>query len=155
MIAIGAVRIGAAVRSDTNRPYVSTMASLRRDLAGAEQVLLALAPTGDHMMKVIERFGLTATIAPKLRRFDTATLLNKYLTEHPGVKMLGISPATEIKAWHDKGVAWAGPIPDEIQIVLPYSAAMLTSAPAEPSKKLLTYLATPTARQHFLKSGIE
>ena len=30
-------------------------------------------------MAVIERLGLTATVTPKLKRFDTATLLNKHL----------------------------------------------------------------------------
>jgi hypothetical protein len=58
--------------------------------------------------------------------------------------------------WRGKGVAWAGAIPDEIQIVLPYSVAALTQSRAgEPARALLRFLATPDARRHFIASGVE
>ncbi len=155
LVPIGAVRIGAAVRADAPRPDVSTMPALRQALTSADAVLLTLAPTGDHLLQVIERFGLTATVAPKLKRFDTATLLNRHLAENAGPGALGFGPATEILAWRGRGVAWGGPIPDEIQIVLPYSAAMLAGASAEASRALLAFLATPPARLFFLASGVE
>jgi molybdate transport system substrate-binding protein len=155
LLAIGAVRIGAVVRADAPKPDVSTMPALRQALGSADAVLLTLAPTGDHLMQVIERFGLTATVTPKLKRFDTATLLNRHLVENADRGALGFGPATEILAWRDRGVAWGGPIPDEIQIVLPYSAAMLTGARADGSRALLAFLATPPARRFFLASGVE
>jgi hypothetical protein len=63
---------------------------------------------------------------------------------------------TEIKSWQDKGVAYAGAIPDEIQVVLPYSAAMLSRTQArEPARALLAFLATAEARRHFIASGVE
>lgn len=156
MVAIGAVRIGAAVRTDAPRTDVSTMDALHRTLSAAEAVLLTLAPTGDHLMQVIARIGLTDRLAGKLRRFDTATLLNRHLAESAGPGAIGFGPATEIQSWRDKGIAWAGAIPEEIQIVLPYSAAMLarTRSP-EHARALLAFLATPAARRHFLASGVE
>jgi molybdate transport system substrate-binding protein len=155
LVAIGAVRFGAVVREDAPRPDLSSMDALRRSLVSASSVLLTLAPTGDHMMKVIERFGLTTTIAPKLKRFDTATLLNKFIAEQPDKGVLGFGPSTEILAWRSKGVAWGGPVPDEIQIVLPYSAAMLSRAQVEPARKFLAFLASAPGRKHFLDSGVE
>jgi molybdate transport system substrate-binding protein len=156
VVAIGAVRIGAAVREDALRPDVSTMDALRRSLMAADSVLLTLAPTGDHLLKVIERIGLADSIKGKLKRFDTATLLNKHLAETAGPGALGFGPATEIMVWRGKGVAWAGAIPDEIQIVLPYSGAMLTRTQAkEDARALLAFIATPEARKHFLDSGVE
>lgn len=156
MVAIGAVRIGAAVREDAPRPDVSTMEALRRSLVAADSVLLTLAPTGDHLMKVIERIGLTDTVKGKLKRFDTATLLNKHLAEAAGPRALGFGPATEIMVWRGKGVAWGGAIPDKIQIVLPYSGAMLTRTQAKAdARALLAFIATPEARKHFLDSGVE
>ena len=155
MLAIGAVRMGAVVKTGAPRPDVSSMDALRRTFVSAEAVLLTLAPTGDHLMKVIERFGLTATVAPKLQRFDTATLLNKHLSDNGSNGAIGFGPATEILAWRGKGVEWGGPVPDEIQIVLPYSAVMLSGAKAEPARKLLAFLATAPARKHFTDSGVE
>jgi ABC-type molybdate transport system substrate-binding protein len=155
VIAIGAVRIGAAVREGAPRPDVSTMDALRRALVAADAVLLTLAPTGDHLMDVIARLGLAATIAGKLQRFDTATLLNRRLAA-AGTGAIGFAPATEIHSWSGKGVAWAGAIPDEIQVVLPYSAAIIArTQAAEQARALLASLTTPQARRHFLDSGVE
>src|SRR5262245_51728648 len=65
VIAIGSVRIGAAVRAEAPRPDVSSMPALRQALATADAVLLTLAPTGDHLMRVIARLGLTDAVASK------------------------------------------------------------------------------------------
>jgi molybdate transport system substrate-binding protein len=156
IIDIGAVRIGAAVRSGAPRPDVASMAALRHALLSADVVLLTLAPTGDHLVKVIERLGLAAEVARKLKRFDTATQLNKHLAETESPAALGFGPATEILAWGDKGVTYAGAVPDEIQVVLPYQAAMLThTAAGTDARALLAYLASPDARRHFRASGVE
>ena len=155
LISIGAVRIGAVVRTDASPPDVSSMDAFRRTVASADAVLLTLAPTGDHLMAVIDRLGLTANVAAKLKRFDTATLLNQHLADNPGKGAVGFGPATEILAWRGKGVAWGGPVPDDIQIVLPYSAAMLDRGHGEASRQFLAFLATAEARKHFLDSGVE
>jgi molybdate transport system substrate-binding protein len=155
-VAIGAVRIGAAVRADAPRPDVATMPALRRALLAADAVLLTLAPTGDHLMRVIARLGLGDVIAGKLARFETSTLLNRHLVESAGTGAIGFSPATEIHAWRSMGVAYAGAIPDEVQVVLPYAAAMLVRTQArEAARALLAFLATPAAREHVRASGVE
>ena len=64
--AIGSVRIGAAVRADAPCLDVSTVAALRQTLTAADAVLLTLAPTGDHLLRVIARLGLTDAVAGKL-----------------------------------------------------------------------------------------
>jgi ABC-type molybdate transport system substrate-binding protein len=156
VIAVGNVRIGAAVRSDAPHLDVSTMTALRQALTAADAVLLTLAPTGDHLMQVIARLGLTEAIARKLQRFATSALLNRHLVESAGPGGIGFGPATEIKSWREKGVAYAGAIPDEVQVVLPYSAAMLTRTQApEQARALLDFLTTAEARRHFLVSGVE
>jgi molybdate transport system substrate-binding protein len=155
-VAIGAVRIGAAVRADAPRPDVATMPALRRALLAADAALLTLAPTGDHLMRVIARLGLGDVIAGKLARFETSTLLNRHLVESAGTGAIGFSPATEIHAWRSMGVAYAGAIPDEVQVVLPYAAAMLVRTQArEAARALLAFLATPAAREQFIASGVE
>lgn len=159
-IALGSVRIGVAVRADAPMPHVSTMAALRNALLAAGAVLLTRAPTGEHLMQVIARLGLANVIAGKLQRFDTSTLLNRHLVNqaspYPGLPAIGFGPVTEIKAWRGGGVAYAGAIPDEVQVVLPYAAALLTRTQArEHALALLAFLATPAAREHFVASGME
>ncbi len=155
-LAIGAVRIGAAVREDAPRPDVTSMAALRTALLAADAVLLTLAPTGDHTMSVIGRLGLADAVRARLRRFDTATLLNRYLVAEAGPGALGFGPSTEIRAWRGQGVAWIGAVPGEIQVVTPYAAAVLSRSPApQEAGTLLAFLATAAARRHFLASGVE
>ena len=78
----------------------------------------------------------------------------------PCAEMFGrdrpFGPVTEIKSWHGKGVVYAGAIPDEMQIVLPYGAAVLRrTQERELAHALLAFLATSVAREQFLASGVE
>ncbi len=156
LVEIGAVRIGAAIHDSATRPDVTRMDTLRTAVLAANKVLLTNAPTGEHLAQVFARMGIENEIKPKTKRFDTATLLNKYIAEHPQAGALGFGPTTEILTWRGKGVTMAGNLPDAIQIVLPYQAGMLTHTPsAENARKLLAFLATPPARQHFRDSGVE
>ena len=66
---------------------------------------------------------------------------------------LGFSPETEIRT--APGVIYAGAVPAEIQIALPYVAAMVTrTAQADAGRALLAFLATAPARAAFAQSGV-
>ena len=156
LIEIGAVRIGAAVHDKARKPDVSRIDTLREAVLAAKEVLLTNAPTGDHLAQVFVRIGIENEVKPKLKRFDTATLLNRYIAEHPNVDALGFGPTTEILGWRGKGVAMAGTIADGIQIVLPYQAGMLKrTQSADNARKLLAFLKTPPALKYFHDSGVE
>jgi molybdate transport system substrate-binding protein len=156
LVEIGAARIGAAVRDKAPRPDVTRMDALRVAVLAAKEVLLTNAPTGEHLARVFERIGIADQVKPKTKRFDTATLLNKYIAENLQAGALGFGPTTEILTWRGKGVTMAGSLPDEIQVVLPYQAGMLKrTQSSEDARKLLAFLATPPARKHFHDSGVE
>ena len=153
--ALGKVGIGAVARAGAPLPQVGTMDGLRGALQTASSVLVTRAPTGEHMLRVIAQLGLAEAVAAKLVQFDTATLLIKHLAAEGDAAALGFSPAAEILVWRDRGVAFAGPLPDEIQVALPYAAAMLTRTRAsESALALLGFLATPQARTRFHESGV-
>ena len=152
-VALGAVGIGGVVRESASVPDISTMDALRAALVAAGAVLLTHAPTGEHLVGVIAQLGLRDAIAPKLLRFDTSTKLNIHLAAR-GDNALGFGPETEIRA--GQGVRWTGDVPDEIQIALPYAAAMVMGTPNEAAaRKLLAFLGTPQARAAFAKTGVK
>jgi len=157
--ALGHVGIGGAVPAAAPPPDISTMEKLSSALLSASGVLLTHAPTGDHLLEVIDRLGLTGAVAGKLRRFGTATQLAAHLATSPP-NTIGFAPETEIRGWQHGNpgqghVTWAGPVPDEIQIALPYAAAMLTTTRApEAARALLEFLSTAEARNHFQASGV-
>ncbi len=151
-VALGAVGIGGVVRAGVHAPDISSMVALRVALVAADAVLLTRAPTGDNLLEVIARLGLRDEIGAKLLRFDTASKLNVHLAARKD-RALGFSPETEIRA--GEGVAWIGEVPAEIQIALPYAAAMVagTAAP-EAARRFLDFLRTPAAREAFARSGV-
>jgi molybdate transport system substrate-binding protein len=125
---------------------------LRTALVEADAVLLTRAPTGDHLREVIGKLGLTEKLAARIARFDTSTKLNLALAAR-GDNALGFGPETEIRA--GAGVRWVGDVPGEIQIALPYAAAMVSDTPArEAAERLLGLLTTATARAAFARTGV-
>ena len=151
-IPLGTVGIGGVVREGSRVPLVATMANLRDALAAADAVLLTHAPTGEHLLDTIAKLGLRDAVAGKLLRFGTSTKLNMALAARSD-DALGFGPETEIRA--GKGVQWIGDVPDEIQIALPYAAAMVTGmAQPDAARKFLAFLKTGQAREAFAKTGV-
>jgi ABC-type molybdate transport system substrate-binding protein len=113
--------------------------------------MLTLAPTGDHLVRVISTMGLNDHIAKKLSRFETATKLNHALAGRTD-RAIGFSPETEIRA--GTGVTFIGSVPEEIQIALPYAAARLTNGVHPKATALLELLLRPPAKAAFAASGV-
>jgi len=151
---LGIVPIGAALRSGRTPPDVSTPDAMKAAIAAADRIALTLAPSGDHLMAVFRRLGLLPLVEARLVRFDTSTLVNQHMVASDDA-VLGFGPATEIIAWRDRGIAYAGPLHETIQMALPYSAAILAQANNKaPAEALLRYLATAEARARFRDSGV-
>jgi molybdate transport system substrate-binding protein len=151
-VALGSVGIGGVVREGMPVPGIATMAKLRATLVAADAVLLTRAPTGDHLLETITELGLRDTIMPNLLRFETASALNRDLAARRD-NALGFAPETEIRA--STGVTWIGEVPPEIQITLPYAAAILTrTAAPNAARAFLAFLATASAREAFRKTGV-
>lgn len=151
-VALGSVGIGGVVCAGVTHPAIGTMADLRAALVAADAILLTRAPTGDHLLNVIDQFGLRDVVAQKLLRFHTGTRLNHDLAGR-NKNALGFAPETEIRA--SPGVAYVGDVPDEIQIALPYAAAALTAAASSAAARaFLQFLKTPSARAAFAANGV-
>jgi molybdate transport system substrate-binding protein len=154
---LGTVCTGGVVREGAPLPDIATMSALRAALLAADAVLLTRAPTGGQLLAAITRMGIGEDIAPKVQRFDTASAINRALAARSGDarsdSALGFSPETEIRA--GTGVTYAGDVPAEIQITLPYAAAILSrSAMPDAAGALLTFLASAPAREAFRASGV-
>jgi hypothetical protein len=89
-------------------------------------------------VQAIAPLGLAETIADKLRRFDTSTLLNRHLADRADTAAIGFGPVAEIKSWHGKA-----------------SHMPARRAATRAAHMLLAFLATPAAREQFLASGVE
>jgi ABC-type molybdate transport system substrate-binding protein len=149
---LGIVPIGAALRDARTPPDVSTIGAMQNAIAGADRIALTLAPSGDHLMAVFKRLGLLPVVETKLVRFDTSTMVNGHIAASDDY-VLGFGPATEIIAWQNRGIAYAGPLHGSIQMALPYSAAILLKAKNQ-AEGFLKFLDTAEARASFRDSGV-
>lgn len=153
-VALGTVAIGAAVRTGSPVPSITTARLLGEALMAADEIALTLAPTGMHMMNVIGRLGLMPQLEARIRRFDKSAEVNAYIVAQTG-NVLAFGPATEILAWRSKGVTWCGPVPSRFQVDLPCAAAMLARTDkANRAGEFLALLARQEARDCFADSGV-
>lgn len=153
-VEIGSVNIGAAIGANSTPPDVSSRATLSNALLGADEILLTLAPTGEHMLGVINQLGMGEQLAGKTRCFDKSIHVNIYLLKAKH-NALAFGPAPEILAWQDRGIQWAGAIAKEFQVTLPYSAVRLTDcSDIALADKFLQYLALSASRTSFAATGV-
>jgi len=153
-VALGAVAIGAAVREGRQKPKLDDMGDLAEALMAADEIGLTMAPSGEHMVAIIENLGLKGALAPRLRRFDKSADVHAWLAASDG-GALAFGPASEILAWRDRGVVWAGPLPAPAQSAVSYSAALCASSrDNEAAARFLAFLDSAQARAAFAASGV-
>jgi molybdate transport system substrate-binding protein len=156
-VTIGSILIGAAARSGQPLPDVSDMEALRRTLRKSHSIVLTEAPSGVHMERVIDELKVRAEVDARIVRYDTGTMVNEHLVRSDALREVAFGVATEILFFRDRGVAYAGPLPEEVQMEHVYRVALLASAAdrAADARRLFDFIATPPARDAFAETGVE
>lgn len=152
--ALGRVPIGAAVRHGAPLPDVATLESLRTAILAAPAIAITTAPSGRHMEGVFARLGLAEAVAGRLVRRETGAAVNAYLASEGADGAIGFGVTSEILSARGR-VAYAGPLPEAVQMVVAYEAALLArAAGSEPARAFLASLESAEARRAFAASGL-
>ncbi|NKB21888.1 MAG: hypothetical protein GKS01_15455 [Alphaproteobacteria bacterium] len=152
---LGTIRIGAAVRDGAPVPDVSTTEAVKNVLLSAKSIVLTEAPSGVHMDRLIVEMGLDQQLADRITRFDTGTMVNEHLAASSAEQEIAFGVATEILFFRNKGMDYAGPLPNEMQMALDYEAVMLSGCrKLDAVKKLFTYLRSAEANTLFAQTGV-
>jgi molybdate transport system substrate-binding protein len=155
-VILGTIKIGAAVRDGVPLPDVSTMETFKQALLAAKSIVITEAPSGRHLDQVISDLGLAETLASRITRYDMGYMVNDHLAASTAEGEIAFGVVTEISIYRDRGVSYAGPVPDEIQMALEYQAAMLIGCDVVSDvEKLFGYLGSSAARSAFAKTGVE
>jgi molybdate transport system substrate-binding protein len=150
------VRTGVAVRSGESQPDIAAPDALRASLQNASAVYIPdprLATAGIHFASVIERLALSDELAPRLRTFPNgATAMRELAASAPGA--IGCTQITEIM--YTPGIALVGPLPDALELVTVYTAAVAAGA-ARPAlaQRFIELLAGPATRAMRAEGGFE
>ena len=152
---VGRSRMGLAMRKGAAAPDLGSVDAFKRAVAAADAVVVNVASSGNYIVKLLEKLGL-ATPGKTVTQPDTVKVMDHVAAS--AQNLLGAGQLPEIRELVDKGVAiaLAGPLPDELQSITGYDAAVTTaSANAAVAAAFTAYLATPESRAALAATGID
>lgn len=152
---IGTVLTAVAVRSGDPVPDIGNAAGLRAALLAADAIYFPdpkLATAGIHFARVIDRLGLTAEVASRIRTYPNGATAMRELAAARGGRPIGCTQVTEIL--NTPGAQLVAPLPEGFELATVYTAGVCTRA-ASPhqARELAALLAGDAARAARQRAG--
>ena len=143
--------LGAAVRSGTRKPDISTVAAFKEALVSARVVAVPGSTSGIYLTTdLFPRLG----IADKLDVRITPRASQAVALVAAGEANIIVQPISELL--HKPGLDFLGPIPAEIQLIQTFAAAIVSgSKDIEASRRLIGFLASEHAAATIRNNGME
>jgi molybdate transport system substrate-binding protein len=140
------VPLGVAVRAGTPKPDIRSVAAFKQSLLRAKSVGSQSSTTVYIRTRLLAQLGIESAMAGKLANAGPASVAT-------GEVEMVLAPVSEVLPI--AGVDLVGTIPNEIQFVQTFAAALLkgTKEP-EASKRLIAFLASETATPAIEKMGM-
>jgi molybdate transport system substrate-binding protein len=144
--------MAAAVRSGEARPVIDTEEAVRQAVMAAPRIGYSTGPSGDHLMTLFERWGITADVRDRL------------VQARPGIPVASLVASGEVSIGFQQlselmnvdGVDVLGLLPDAIQGTTIFSGAIArVSSQADPVRELLTFMASPAVVEIKRRNGME
>jgi molybdate transport system substrate-binding protein len=146
-------RIGVGVPHGRPHPDVSSVESLKSALLSADKIAYSQGASGVFIRtELFQRLSITDQVKGKTVEIQGKELVGTALAR--GDADIGMQQVSELKV--TPGVDYLGPLPDEVQKVSRFSAAVArhtenTTAASE----FIAFLISPAARQLLEDSGLE
>ena len=144
--------IAMAVRSGAPQPSVIDEESVKQALLQAGRICYSTGPSGDHLKRLLQQWGIGALIAERLLQAAPGVPVGTMLSR--GDADLGFQQLSELL--HVPGIEIVGPLPPEIQAVTVFTAGVAnTSSHQEEVRALIAYLTSPEAEAAKRQYGLE
>ncbi|HUJ86088.1 MAG TPA: substrate-binding domain-containing protein [Burkholderiales bacterium] len=154
---LGRVGTGVAVKQGDKVPDISSGPALRAALLAAPEIYFPdpqRATAGIHFAGVLERLGLRAALAPRLRPHASGAAAMRAMSSAAGSGALACTQITEIMI--TPGVTLVGPLPGEFELATVYSAAVCaTAASTELARRLAAQLTGELTQTLRTQCGFE
>lgn len=145
---LGRSLIGMVVREGAPKPDISTPEKLKQVLLAAKSVAVSSSTSGVY---------LTTTLFPKLgigEQMRAKTSMNGAALVGRGEAEIGLQQVSEVLPIAH--TTFVGTIPEEVQYVTTYAAAVVAGSPhLDAAKKLVDHLSSPAAAAAIQKSGMD
>jgi molybdate transport system substrate-binding protein len=141
-----------AVCSGAARPRIDDEDGVKEAILAARKVCFSTGPSGDHLLQLIDRWGISGSIADRLIQAPPGVPVGTMLAQ--GEADLGFQQLSELL--HVPGIEVVGPLPSEIQAVTVFTAGVSkTSFRPNQTRALVTYLTSPEAEAAKRQQGME
>ena len=99
--------------------------------------------------------GILETLKPKTTRYPDGASVMEHVIRGSGNE-IGFGAITEIRLYEPKGLAYVGPLPDDVQNYTTYEIALMRGA-QQPgaARAALKLLGTPAGRSAFVDGGVQ
>jgi molybdate transport system substrate-binding protein len=149
-LARSAVAIAVAVGA--KRPDVSSELKIRDAVLHARSIGYSTGPSGAHVVRLFERWGIADTIAPRMVQAPPGIPVGTLLAR--GDVELGFQQLSELM--HVPGINVLGLLPPEIQLPTTFTAAVCTASTCPAAAKAwFSFLASPEADAAKRHHGME
>jgi len=144
--------VAIAVAAGAPRPDIGTEAAVRDAILAARSIGYSTGPSGTHLARLFERWGIAKTIAPRIVQAPPGVPVGTLVAR--GEVELGFQQLSELM--HLPGIDVIGPLPPEIQVITVFSAAVCTASQRhEAAQALLSFLVSPQADSAKRAQGME
>jgi molybdate transport system substrate-binding protein len=144
--------IGIGVRAGAPKPDIGTVDALKRALVNAKSIAYSSSVSGVYVStELFQRLGIAKEALAKGKRIDGEPVAAVVAR---GEAEIGFQQISELRPV--AGVDVVGPLPDAVQRVTIFSAAVASSS-ANPAaaRALINFLASRDAAPAFEKTGLE
>lgn len=144
--------IAVAVAAGQPRPDISTEAALRDAILGARSIGYSTGPSGVHLTRLFERWGIAGIIGPRVVQAPPGVPVGALVAR--GDVALGFQQLSELI--HLPGIDVVGALPSDIQATTIFAAALCTTTTQrEAAQALLSFLTSREADPAKSGNGME
>ncbi|HEY2863221.1 MAG TPA: substrate-binding domain-containing protein [Casimicrobiaceae bacterium] len=144
--------VAIAVAAGAPRPDIGTEPAFRQAVLAARSIGYSTGPSGAHLVRLFERWGIAETIAPRSVIAPPGVPVGQLVAR--GEVALGFQQSSELM--HVPGIDVIGALPPEVQLVTVFTAALCSGSPRpEDTNALLSFLASPAAEAAKRRHGME
>jgi molybdate transport system substrate-binding protein len=153
-VLLGRIGAGVMVRAQTPQPPIATVEQLKKSLLDARSLVFNRASTGTYLENLFQRLGIGAELERKSIRYPDFTAVLDHMSRGANGE-IGFGATTVIVENTQRGVAFVGPLPAEVQNYTAYEAVVVQYGAAGPAaRKFTEYLESSLARSALAHAGI-
>jgi molybdate transport system substrate-binding protein len=143
--------VAIAVRKGAPPPDISSEIALRHTIEAAASISYSTGPSGAHLQRLFERWGIARQLAARIVEAPPGVPVGALVAD--GRVEIGFQQMSELI--HLDGIDLLGPLPDEVQIVTVFSAALgCASVHHGAAEKWLAFLVSPEADRVKIRHGM-